>query len=323
MPRLTDPNVLVDLSTCDDAAVYRVSEDVAVVLTVDFITPVVDDAYEFGRIAVTNALSDIYAMGARPVVALNLVAYPSKTRPLDDLEAILKGGADQATAAGVSIVGGHSIDDPEPKYGLAAMGVVNPADVVTNAGAKPGDRVILTKPLGLGIATTAMKTGACPEKLERQSVRVMTTLNKSASEVMKRVGCSACTDVTGFGLLGHLRELTSASGVGATLNADAVPTLPGVDELARQDLVPGGSEKNLEFLETSGAVVWEGDLPDETKLILCDAQTAGGLLISVPAQRSAELIAALRDAQTLAAADIGEIVSDSECRVFVKKEQSV
>lgn len=318
MPLITDPNVLVDIGTCDDAAVYRVSDDIAAVLTVDFFTPVVDDAYEFGRIAVTNALSDVYAMGATPVVALNLVAYPAKTRPLDKLEEILRGGADQARAAGVSIVGGHSIDDPEPKYGLCVMGLVHPDKVIRNVGARVGDKLILTKPIGTGIITTAIKKDAAPEDVMRRAIEVMTTLNRGAAEVVKKVGVSACTDVTGFGLLGHLHEMTAASGVGARVRYSRVPLIEGVEELLEQDFAPGGTERNKDYLEEIGAVVWEDELSENQKLALCDAQTAGGLLISVPAERAAQLIEELQAAKVLSAAEIGEIIADEGCRVSVK-----
>lgn len=318
MPSITDPNVLVELSTSDDAAVYRITDEIAVVLTVDFFTPIVDDAYEFGRIAVTNALSDIYAMGARPVIALNVVAYPARTRPLDKLKDILRGGADQAAAAGVSIVGGHSIDDMEPKYGLVVMGLVNPAEVLTNAGARVGDRLILTKPIGTGIIATAIKKNASPEDVTARAIRVMTTLNGPASEAVREVGCSACTDVTGFGLLGHLREMTSASGVGARVGFGNVPLIDGVEELLRLDMAPGGTYANLEHLGATGAVVWEDDLPEDYRLALCDAQTAGGLLISVPADRASRLIDALISVGALAAADIGEIIPDPEYRIRVE-----
>ena len=317
MPAITDPNVLVGMFTSDDAAVYRITDDIAAVLTVDFFTPIVDDAYQYGRIAVTNALSDIYAMGATPVLALNLVAYPARTKPLDALEEILKGGADQASAAGVSIVGGHSIDDPEPKYGMCVMGVVNPNKIVTNAGAKVGDHLILTKPLGTGIIATAIKKDVSPPEVTARAIEVMTTLNRAAAEVMGRVGCSACTDVTGFGLLGHLHEMTAASGVGARVRFGDVPLIDGVRELLKQDMAPGGTYSNLEFMNTSDAVVWEDDLPEDYQLALCDAQTAGGLLISVSPDLAGQMIDELNAAGALCAADIGEVIPDLECRVRV------
>lgn len=315
---MTDPNVLVELSTSDDAAVYRITDDIAVVLTVDFFTPLVDDAYEFGRIAVTNALSDVYAMGARPVCALNLVAYPARTRPLDKLHDILRGGADQARAAGVSIVGGHSIDDPEPKYGLAVMGLVNPSQVFTNAGAQPGDHIVLTKPIGTGIIATAIKHGAAPPDVTARAIEVMTTLNGPASDAARAAGCRACTDVTGFGLLGHLHEMTLASKVGARIRFRDVPLIDGVKELLRMDMAPGGTYANLDFLHTAGALAWEDNLPEEYQLALSDAQTAGGLLIAVAPDSVRMLTDALAAAQVSTAADIGEFISDPEGRIRVE-----
>lgn len=317
LPAITDPNVLVGLATSDDAAVYRVTDDIAVVLTVDFFTPIVDDAYEFGRIAVTNALSDVYAMGATPVIGLNLVAYPGRTRPLEKLTEILRGGADQAAAAGVAIVGGHSIDDPEPKYGLVAMGLVNPSQILTNAGAHAGDKLILTKPIGTGAITTAIKKDAAPADVIARAIESMTTLNASASEAAKKVGCSACTDVTGFGLLGHLHEMTCASRVGARVRLNDVPVIEGVRELIEQDMAPGGTYSNMEFLESEGYVQWEESLPEEAKLLLCDPQTAGGLLLSVAADRADELRAELDAAGTLASSEIGEMIEDPACGVYV------
>lgn len=317
MPIITDPNVLVELSTSDDAAVYRVTDDIAAVLTVDFFTPVVDDPYDFGRIAVTNALSDVYAMGAKPLIALNLVAYPARTKPMEPLAEILKGGADQATKAGVSIVGGHSIDDPEPKYGMCVMGLVNPAKVVTNSGAKPGDRLILTKPIGTGIITTAIKHDAASPEVIARAIEVMTTLNAAAAEVMVKVGVNACTDVTGFGLLGHLHEMTVGSCTGARIRFSAVPLIEGVMDLLDQDMAPGGTERNLQHLESMNAVVWEDDILENYKLALADAQTAGGLLISVSPEKVEDMIAALSAADVLCAAEIGEIIPDSECRIRV------
>jgi len=318
MPLITDPNVLVGLATPDDAAVYRISDDIAAVLTVDFVTPIVDDAYEFGRIVVTNALSDIYAMGAKPVIALNLVAYPARSRPLDQLENILRGGADQAQAAGVSIVGGHSIDDPEPKYGLCVMGLVNPGEILTNAGAKPGDRLILTKPLGTGIIATAIKHSTAPAEVISEAIRVMTALNGPASEAVRKIGVNACTDITGFGLLGHLHEMTEGSGAGARIRFRDIPLIEGVKELLRLEEAPGGTYANLEHLVNTGAVAWEDELPEDYQLALADAQTAGGLLISVPVDKTERLKDALKAAGALCVAEIGEIVEDPADKIHAE-----
>lgn len=318
MPHVTDPNVLVGLTTSDDAAVYRITDDLAAVLTADFITPIVDDAYEFGRIAVANALSDIYAMGARPVLGLNLVAFPARTLPLERLMEIMRGGADQASAAGVSIVGGHSIDDPEPKYGLAVLGLVDPKEVLVNSAAKLGDRLILTKPLGTGIVATALKRSAAPPASVAQAMRSMATLNGPAAEVARRVGCSACTDITGFGLLGHLHEMTAGSGVGARVRLSSVPLIDGVHELARADMAPGGTERNLAFLDSEGVIVWSDGIDEYARLVLCDAQTSGGMLLSVSPDSAAVLMDELLAADVLVAADIGEIVTDPDHRIVVE-----
>lgn len=320
MPMVSDPNVLVDLGTSDDAAVYKITDDIAAVLTLDFFTPIVDDPYEFGRIAATNAISDIYAMGGRPVVALNVVAYPGRDRALDKLELILKGGADQAAAAGVSIVGGHSVDDLEPKYGLCVLGLINPKDVMTNKGAQIGDKLILTKPIGVGIITTAIKHDAASDEVIARGIRVMTTFNGPASEVAKEVGCHACTDVTGFSLLGHLREMTSASCVGARLHFNRVPKIDGINELLDADMVPGGTIRNLQFLTEAGALEWEGCFVDSQKYTLTDPQTSGGLLISVSPDKADDMIEALYAADVSDAAIIGEIIPDSNCRIHIVEE---
>ena len=300
---------MVGAKTGDDAAVYQLTDELAIVQTVDYITPVVDDPYTCGAVAAANSLSDIYAMGARPVFALNVVGFPSGKLPLQVLSTILQGGADKVREAGASIVGGHSIDDPEPKYGLVVTGVVHPEMVVTNAGARPGDDLILTKPLGIGILTTGIKQERASEKATDEAVRVMTTLNKAAADVMVDVGVHACTDITGFGLLGHLSEMTSASGVGARVSLSAVPVLSEAWTLVKEGICPGGTKRNRDALK--GNVTWAPEIADESQLILCDAQTSGGLLIAVPKARSAQLVKRLHAAKTLAAARIGEIVADS------------
>jgi selenium donor protein len=319
LPPVVDTNVLVGLATSDDAAVYKISDDVAVVLTVDYFTPIVDDAYDFGRIAAANALSDAYAMGATPVVALNLVGFPAKTLPLSLLKEILRGGSDIAQEAGVSVVGGHSIDDPEPKYGMVVLGVINPKQVMTNAAAKPGDVLFLTKPLGMGVISTAMKNGVAPDDLVRTAVSLMTTLNKAAAKAALSVGVNACTDVTGFSLLGHLREMVYASGVGAIIDLSAAPVIPGVSDLLKQDMSPGGAYRNIQFLENCGAVEWGLGTTQEEKLLLCDPQTSGGLLISVPAERADAMEKQLQVPGVPVAARIGEIVTDVEKKIRVRR----
>src|SRR5205823_314990 len=251
VPAATDPRILVDAATRDDAAVFRFTADRAIVATVDFFTPIVDDAYDFGRIAAANAFSDVYAMGATPLLALNLVGWPRDTLPYDLLGEVLRGGADVARAAGAFVWGGHSIDDPEPKYGMAVIGEVHPDRIVTNAGARPGDALVLTKPIGTGVLTTALKRDLLSEPELAPAVTVMTTLNAAAARAMLAVGVHAATDVTGFGLLGHLHSLLEASGAAAEVTAHAVPLLPHARDMAARGAVPGGTQRNLTSLADS------------------------------------------------------------------------
>jgi selenide, water dikinase len=280
LPRPDDPNVLVGSDTADDAAAYRVSDDLAILTTVDFFTPIVDEPYDFGRIAATNALSDIYAMGGEPLTALNLVAYSLEDLGRDLLREILRGGQDAAAGAGMAIVGGHSIDDPEPKYGLAVTGRVHPDRLVRNSTARAADDLFLTKPVGGGVASTAAKRGVAPDSLLDEATEVMTTLNRDAAAQALASDLSAMTDVTGFGLLGHLHEMAKASGVAAEVEAGMVPALDGVLELLRGDEPPvaGGTRRNRDWLEQS--VDWADDVPDELMWLLCDAMTSGGLLVA-------------------------------------------
>ena len=303
-----DDRILVDASTGDDAAVYLLAEDRALVVSVDFFSPVVDDGRDFGRIAATNALSDLYAMGATPLLGLNLFAFPREELAGGVAEAIIAGGSEVARAAGMPVLGGHSIDDPEPKFGMVVIGEVHPERMVTNAAARPGDVLVLTKPLGTGIVATAIKAGACPDDVLRAAVDVMTTRNDVASSVMVESGIRAGTDVTGYGLLGHLRAMARASGVTAEIDAGAVPILDGVRELADAGHVPGGTRRNLEDLDAD--VRWEAaDLDEVGRLVLADAQTSGGLLIAVPEGLVESVAGALR-AQGVPAAIIGRITRD-------------
>jgi selenide,water dikinase len=305
LPPLTDPNVLVGFGTRDDAAVYRLTDDIALALTIDVFTPVVDDPYSFGAIAAANALSDLYAMGATPIAMLSFVGFPRDQLPWDVLEQMLRGGVDKAHEAGVDVVGGHSVDDLEPKCGYAAVGTVHPQRVVSNAGGQPGDVLFLTKPLGSGVLSTAIKQQLLSAEAIAQVVEVMSTLNRGAAEAMLKVGVNACTDITGFGLLGHLHEMAEASGLSAVVRAGDVPILPGVLELIAEGVVPGGSRANEEFLQPF--LQWQGGDP-ETRVALADAQTSGGLLIAVPKDRAADLAAALGAARTPVAVAIGELV---------------
>ncbi len=295
LPGVTDPSAFVGTETRDDAAVYALDAERAVVQTVDFFTPVVDDPYWFGRIAAANALSDVWAMGGRPLFALNLVGWPVKTLPMGQLAEVLRGGAEAARLAGIPILGGHSIDDPEPKYGLAVTGLVHPARILRNVGARPGDRLLLTKPLGTGIASTALKRGIVPARLQERAVEVMAALNRSAGEVLAASGAvHALTDVTGFGLLGHAWNMAEGSRVRLRLASDAVPTLEGVVELAAQDVVPGGSKANLAWV--SPHVRFDQRLAPALRQVLADAQTNGGLLAAVDPEAAAGILAALQAA---------------------------
>jgi len=285
-----DENLLVGTETRDDAAVYRVSDDLALVVTADFFTPIVDDPETFGAIAATNALSDVWAMGGRPAVCLNLVGFPRERLPLEVLQRILAAGAAVAQDAGAVVAGGHSIDDPELKYGLSVVGTVHPDRVVRNSTASAGDLLYLTKPIGTGLVSTAIKRGAAPDAAVDAAVAAMRTLNRDAAEAMLEAGAGAATDVTGFGLLGHLNELAAASGLAASLDAAAVPLLPEARALAERGLSPGGSRRNL---EAASAYTDFGGADEPTRLLLADAQTSGGLLVAIAPARAAALEEAL------------------------------
>ena len=310
---------MVGIETGDDAAVYRLGPEIALILTVDYFTPIVDDPYSFGAIAAANAVSDVYAMGGKPLLALNIVGFPIGKLPKELLAEILRGGAEKAMEAGVLIVGGHSIDDDEPKYGLAVTGVIHPDLVVTNKWARAGDDLILTKPLGMGIISTAIKKEKASTSLVRRAVQVMSTLNRDAAEAMTEVGAHACTDITGFGLLGHLYGMTRASSVGAKIKLSRVPILPEVWELAKEGCIPGGTRKNYSFLQEKEAVTWDPGIDELTRLVISDAQTSGGLLIAVAKEKSQDLLSRLEARKTPAAALIGEIVDDSSGRIHVEQ----
>ncbi len=302
-----DPDLLVGLDTSDDAAVYRLRPDLGIVATTDFFTPIVDDPYDWGRIAATNALSDVYAMGGAPLLALNVVAWPRDELPFELLARVLDGGTGVVRAAGAIVAGGHSIDDAEPKFGLAVVGTVDPARVLTNAGAHAGDALVLTKPIGLGVISTALKRDAASTEVLARAVDVMTTLNAGARDAALEVGDAvhAATDVTGFGLLGHLRELLAASGVAAEVDAAAVPVIDGVRDLLAAGMVAGGTQRNHAFV--SDTVDW-GALPEPEQLLLADAQTSGGLLLAVASEQTDELVAALRRHRAPTATVVGHIV---------------
>ncbi len=297
----------------DDAGVYRLSDDLAVVFTVDFFTPVVDDARQYGAIAAANSLSDVYAMGGEPFAALNIVGFPvnNPDLPLDLLGDILAGGGEKAAEAQVAIIGGHTVDDAEPKYGLAVLGRVHPDRITRKGGAKPGDVLVLTKPIGTGILTTALKQGKLDDADLAEAVEVMSTLNRDAAVAMNEVGRSTCaTDITGFGLLGHLSEILKASGAGARLSMSATPLLGRAREMAEADVIPGGTRKNL--LAVLEMTRWAENLGDADRLLLADAQTSGGLLIVTPPDAADGLLERLRELGTPAAARIGEITDGRE-----------
>lgn len=301
--------MLVDASGGDDAAVIRLGAERALVLTTDFFTPIVDDAYDFGRIAAANALSDVYAMGGRPLYCLNLVGWPRDKLPLETLGEVLRGAADVVARAGALIVGGHSIDDPEPKFGLVAVGEVHPDRMTTNAAARPGDRLVLTKPIGSGIIATAIKGAAASKATIEEAVRVMTTLNDGAAEAARQAGVRAATDVTGFGLLGHLRSMVAASGCAAEVWAGAVPRLSDVGALAAAGHIPGGTTRNLESLRETTR--YDDALDEVERTILADAQTSGGLLLAVAPDALERLLGELRSRGTPAAAVVGLVTEGS------------
>jgi selenide,water dikinase len=323
LPPVDDPALLVGSDTLDDAAVYRLNDEIALVQTVDFFTPVVDDPFDFGRIAAANAFSDVYAMGAKPLTALNIVSFPSGVLPLEYLGRILQGGAETARLASATIVGGHTIDDPEPKYGLAVTGLVKPGDEMTNAAAKPGDLLVLTKPLGTGIIATAIKQGKAAAEVIAAATESMAHLNRAGSEVARQAGVRALTDITGFGLLGHLSELCRASGVSVELWFDALPLLPGAAELVRQGVAPGGTRRNLEFVEPW--TVFAAELEPWQRLLCADAQTSGGLLLCVPPEQVEAAVAALQRRGTPAAAVIGRVgvAGDVMMRVAAGRDGSL
>ena len=308
-----DANLLVGLTTGDDAGVYRVTENVALVQTLDFFTPIVDDPYLYGQIAAANSLSDVYAMGGRPLTAMNIVCFPIHDRDPRELIEILRGGADKVAEAGVALVGGHSVDDPEPKFGLSVTGLIDPAHIATNAGARPGDMIVLTKPLGTGIVTTAAKFDDCDPEVLAAACRSMAALNAGAAEAMRQMGIGpteaihAATDITGFALCGHLFHMAKASGIGMEIDSAAVPLLPDVERLAAAGNVTRGGKANLAYLADNLRV--GSDVPPDRLSVLVDPQTSGGLAIIVRADALAELLLALERQNVPVRSVIGRIVA--------------
>jgi selenide,water dikinase len=306
IPPSSDPRLLVGIDTSDDAAIFQLTDDLALVQTVDFFTPIVDDPYWFGRIAAANALSDVYAMGGTPLTALNIVGFPDKELEIDVLGEILRGGHEAVHEAGAVIVGGHSVSDPELKYGLAVTGTVHPREAITNTGARAGDLLLLTKPLGTGILCTALKRGALPDAELELVTRTMATLNRAASSAMRRLGAHGATDITGFGLLGHGLELARGSDVTLEIQASRVPLLPGVTAYAGAGFLTGGGRKNDEHVAPFTA--WDPTIPPELRSVLVDPQTSGGLLIAVPAGEADRIDAVFAEEGVEVHAVIGRVV---------------
>lgn len=317
LPPVSDPNVLVGHATSDDAAVYKLSDDLALVLTTDFFTPIVDRPYDFGAIAAANALSDIYAMAAAPLAALSLVGFPSGALPAEVLVEILRGAADKASEAGIAIVGGHTIQSDEPIFGLAVVGRVHPQELITNAGAQPGDFLVLTKPLGLGIITTAAKRDEDEQAAIDDAISIMTTLNRDAARLFAASGAHALTDITGFGLLGHLRNLAAASGVSAQIWSELVPVIPAARAYVERGIAPGGTHANRRFL--SKWVRYDPEISDADQLLLCDAQTSGGLLAAIPGERAPQVVRELCSQGARAATIVGSIEPGEKGRIHVQR----
>lgn len=313
---INDPNLIVGFEDVDDAGVYKISDDLALIQTIDFFTPIVDDPYIFGQIAAANALSDVYAMGGIPLTAMNVVCFPAQSMDISVLKEILKGGLDKMREAKVTLVGGHSVEDAELKYGLSLTGTIHPNKVITNGGAKPGDKLILTKPLGTGIINTAIKAKMATDESIAKVTDVMTTLNKDASEIMQAIGVNSCTDITGFGFLGHACEMMQESGVGMLIYSSCIPILSEVEEYARKGLVPGGTHRNRKF--RSPQVEMDQTLTPEIIDILYDPQTSGGLLISVAQEKADKLLNKLREEGINEAAIIGEVTSEPMGKIVVK-----
>ena len=316
LPLTKDPNILVDIDTHDDAGVYRVNDQLALVLTTDFFPPVCSDPYEFGQIAAANSISDVYAMGGDPVLALNIMMFPAAKLPMEAYAEILKGGFDKATEAGVRIIGGHTIDDNPPKYGLAVVGYIHPDKIITNAGAKAGDHLILTKSIGTGIIMAGQRLGMADEADIDEAKRLMKLLNKSGAEVMKKYNLKGATDVTGFGLAGHALKMAMASKVSIKIDMKKVPLIGNVYKLIDEGCIPGASFRNLDFVEEHLQTV--SDLDYNLKMIAFDAQTSGGLLMSVPADIVQKVLSDLHSVGLTASTDIGIVTEKSDKFLFLE-----
>ena len=309
--------MLVGNEWADDACVYKLNDEQAIVQTLDFFTPIVDDPYLFGQIAAANAISDVYAMGAKPIFALNIVGFPLAKLGPEVLAKILQGGADKAAEAGIFVAGGHSIDDAEPKYGMCVTGTVHPDKIMANQGAKPGDKLVLTKPIGVGVLTTAVKRELRTESQIDAAIQCMAAINRPGGEAVAEVGANSATDVTGYGLAGHLREIAAASKVGMKLHVDAIPVLPEVRELIAEKCYPGGTRKN--WLYFKQWLEFTDDVTEDEQLLVCDSQTSGGMVISVPADKCDAMVESLKKHNALAAAVIGEVIADHPGRLAVSR----
>ncbi len=316
MPLISDPNLIRGVASMDDAGVYKLTDDLAIIETIDFFTPIVDDPYLFGQIAVANALSDVYAMGGKPLTAMNIVCFPTKLLDISVLRDILRGGQDKLREAGVALVGGHSIDDTELKYGLSVTGIIHPKRLVINSGAKVGDKLILTKPLGVGIISTALKAGVAAEETVTKITKCMATLNDKASELMQEVGVHACTDITGFGFLGHACQLAQNSKVGIKIRLASLSFFPEAGEFAKQGLCPEGLHRNREFYSSAARI--SSDIPAHLQDILFDPQTSGGLLICLGSKKAELLLEKLHRAGVGDAAIIGEVVTKPRGVIIVE-----
>jgi selenide,water dikinase len=313
---ISHPNLIVGIERSEDAGVYKLTEKLAIIQTLDFFTPIVDDPYEFGQIAATNSLSDVYAKGGTPITAMNIVCFPIKTMDVIILREILRGGLDKMREAGVVLVGGHSVDDNELKYGLSVTGIIHPKKVVMNNGAKPGDKLIFTKKLGTGIISTGIKNGAVKKSVIKKITQSMTTLNKTASEVMMAIGVHACTDVTGFGFLGHAAEMLTDTENGMVIESAKVPFFPEARTLAESGFLPGGLHRNRDFRKKM--VKFSPDVPEYLTNLLFDPQTSGGLLIAVAKNKASRLIDAMHNAGVSDAAIVGEVVSKPKGKIIVR-----
>ena len=311
-----NPNVLRSIEHLDDAGVYKISDDVAIIQTVDFITPIVNDPYSFGQIAAANSISDVYTMGGKPITAMNIVCFPKDKLDMSVLGEILRGGLDKMTEAGVALMGGHSVNDPELKYGLSVTGTVHPDKLITNSGTKEGDVLVLTKPLGSGIMSTALKNRVASEEDFASVTRSMTLLNKAAAETMIKLGAHSCTDVTGFGLVGHASHLIQEGEIGIEFDFNSLPVFPGVLEFLKKEIFPGGLERNRDYY--GPMVDFKGRIPDYKRNLLFDPQTSGGLLVALPPAAAKKMLDQLHKAGISDAVAIGRVVHDDQRKITVK-----